>query len=195
MGLVLDRKSHEYRLDGRRLAGVTEVIEAAGMMPPMYGPADWYLGRGSAVHAATALLDEGTLDEASVDPQAAGYVDAYRAMRTTVGTDLVVQEIETSRYHETLGYAGTPDRVVRWRGRLGVLEIKCGVDAGWHAIQLASYLRLVQGAETRLTVYLQKDGKWNLDECKPQNQRADFDTFLAALTLYRWREAHGVLVA
>lgn len=171
------------------LPRVTEIIAAAGLMPKWNG-GDPYaaMERGTAVHLATAYDDEGDLDEASITPEIWPYIEAYRRFRQESGVHILAIEREVR--DETVGYVGHYDRLVRFNGADWVLDLKTGAPAPWHAIQLAAYRAAVgRMALKRGCLYLTPPS-WKLVEC---NNRADWRIFLAALTLYQWRESCNLL--
>ena len=50
---TFDAETHEYRIGGRKVVGVTTVLND---LIPGYRASDWYLQRGRAVHAAAAMI-------------------------------------------------------------------------------------------------------------------------------------------
>lgn len=187
---------HTYWLGSRRLPSVSEVIAplspfANGSIPSRH--LDAARLRGSAVHLACQLDDERDLEEASLDPWLQPYVVAWRDFRRLWVGELLA--IERPLADATRGFAGTPDRIARSReGRLVVVDIKTGDSAPVHAIQLAAYAELARaefeaGARRvqRLVVRLMPDGKFSLIEHKTGS---DWNVFLAALSLWKWRESH-----
>jgi hypothetical protein len=86
MNLLFDVETHSYFVDGRRVPSVTQRLQAAGLSPDYGGVNPIVLEhareRGIHVEACCQLFSEGTLDEASVHPEAQPYVDAFkRAVR------------------------------------------------------------------------------------------------------------------
>lgn len=167
---------------GRVYPSVTQIIKDAGMMG--FLPSDpWYMERGTAVHEATALFDQGRLDYDALDPRIRGYVDAWALF--TVDTDFGPAFIETSFVHTEYGYAGTLDR--------NGLDIKTGAYCPWHALQAAAYARL-SGEECKIwrTVYLSDDGRYVLRVYSVRELWAAWNVFLAALSIYNWKKGNGI---
>ncbi len=187
--LTFNKDTHVYRWNGRHVPSVTQVIHESGCSRFMFKESWWYMSRGAAVHEAAELWDRDDLKESSVDPQIAGYLAAYRQFRQFTKGELEIIEIEQPGYH-VRGYAGTPDRVVLWRGQRGILDLKTGTPAKWHALQTAAYLPLVPEATVRLALYLGADGRstFNVHE-----DRADFPVFASALAVWQWKERNGLL--
>jgi hypothetical protein len=177
---------HTYRLDGVVLPSVTHTLEAAGIIPPYNGD-PWFGDRGTAVHTATWLDDQGLLDEATVDPRIVGHVEAWRRYRRDSGFTPVGGEAPMA--HPLYRYAGTPDR---WDAHL-LIDIKTGKDAPWHILQRAAYRELLKQAGVKikrdLCVYLAGDGRYTTS--KASSQPINLAVFLAALTLNQWKEHHG----
>lgn len=96
---------------------------------------------GTALHRLAERLDRGeTLD--AVPPDYRADIDAYRQ----VTAEFKHEHIEEMLVHDEFQVAGTPDRLVRWRGDLVVFDIKTGsieYGMGKIAMQLALYSRSV----------------------------------------------------
>jgi hypothetical protein len=142
---------------------------------------------------ATALVDDRDLDRSTVDPSIRGSVEAYERFLAEMEPKIIATEEPVE--HDAYRYCGTLDRrvllyptrdavCVNWR--IGVLDIKRGGPAPWHAIQLSAYARCFAGPHARWNLYLGDDGRYRLVERKGRN---DWNVFKAALTLYHWREA------
>jgi hypothetical protein len=120
-----DPSDHSYYLGDRRLIGVSEAIQTAGLKdfsridPTVLERAEQ---RGTAVHAACHYLDDGDLNWATVSPEIEPYVRAWERFKKETGVELL--EIEKPRYHATLGFAGTPDSVVNLYPHKGIIDLK-----------------------------------------------------------------------
>lgn len=92
---------------------------------------------GTALHSFTERVDRG--QPVGIIPDAyKADVDAYRAATA----ELYPLCIETFTVHDGLKIGGTPDRVVRFRGRAYIADVKTGsveYGAGKIAMQLAVY--------------------------------------------------------
>lgn len=184
---TFDAEAHEYRLDGRSLVSVTQVLDLAGLSG---GP--WPEGasaRGTAVHLATEYDDMGDLDESSLDPAIAGYLDAWRRFVRESRFDASL--IEHRAYHQTHLYAGTIDRVGHFGdGKPVVLDIKSGVEHPSHSLQLAAYAFLLDEPMRyeRMAVYLRPDGSYRLLRFDRLKLASDFTLFVSALNITRWKQ-------
>jgi hypothetical protein len=95
------------------------------------------MDRGTALHVATEYDDEGTLDESSVDPNAAPHLCGWRRFKRESGIEILARE--QFFYCDDLDYAGQIDVDCALNGVTGILDIKTGQRYRWHAVQLAAY--------------------------------------------------------
>lgn len=187
---------HSYWLGDGRLPAVSDIIAPLdgfrnGAIPGRY--LEEARARGTAVHRACELDDEGDLDERSVDASLRPYLAAWRGFSQARIAEMLAieQPLASKRYH----YAGTPDRVARLvTDHLAILDVKTGAPQSVHAIQTAAYAELAaehyedRGKRVkRFAVQLSGNGKFKLHEFK---DAGDFGVFLACLSVWRWREAH-----
>lgn len=181
--IELDRDTHTY---SPNLPSVTTILKSAGLIDTAFYTEDGRK-RGSAVHLACELLDQNDLDESTVDPQIAGYLDAYRNFR---GTSMWEWDwIEAPLMDKTRMYCGTPDRfLVHKPHRL--LDIKTGAFQRWHPIQAAAYVNCLDDpfSYSRYGLYLQNDGKFSLREFPRTEYMSDLAIFQSALNIYYWKE-------
>ncbi len=181
--LTFDAAAHRYSLDGKVLPSVTQVLEDVGIID--YSGIPWdtrqmALTRGSNVHLATQLDDEGDLDEESAG-DLMGYVQAWRAARAHLKLDRF-DHIERRMAHTQFLFAGTTDREV---GNV-IVDLKTNEAPWWVRIQLAAYQCLAEhnGAESvtrRIAVELHPDCTFKIFEFGAREYRDDLQTFLAAL--------------
>lgn len=161
---------------------VTEIIKAADLMPD-YSPSDaeWYMNRGSMIHLATELHDRGTLDESTVDHQIYGYLESWKKLNLKYLQD----EIEIKLYDPIYQYCGTLDR---FNG-----DIKSGVPAKWHKLQLGAYYGLLKAnnfvtPNCMYAWYLQEDGSIpKIVKYSIQELRDALKIFQCALAVVRWK--------
>lgn len=189
--LSFDEATHTYRWDGVVVPSVTTILRIlddsalSRVSPDVLAAA---AGRGTAVHKATELDDEGTLDESSVDPAIAPYLEAWRRYRADTGLEPIA--VEQRVYHNQHRYAGTFDRVAMLDGQRVIVDIKSGTAWPSHGPQTAAYAyawERMHGKKIdgRIVVYLASDGQYRADRHGNQN---DWATFVAALTIYRFKE-------
>lgn len=186
-----DPSDHSYYLGDRRLIGVSEAIQAAGLKDfSRIEPAVLELARqrGTAVHAACHYLDDGDLNWATVSPEIEPYVLAWERFKADTG--LIITHMEHPRYHATLGFAGTPDRLVTLGGHNGTLDLKTYKPDDVVGVQLAAYSLLAFGPQQvyetpkRWGIELKEDGKYGLRE---YTDRGDEAVFMACLTIAKFK--------
>lgn len=145
MVVTFESDGHQYTIDGRPVPSVTQVLSTVGVIE--YRGYDHGYGRerGTAVHHATALDDEGDLDEDALDDRVRPYLAAWRAFRAETGFQpSLIEEVMGC----ALGFCGTPDRIGVWDRHPGevVLELKTGSTPWWVGLQLAGYEQCYQFA-------------------------------------------------
>lgn len=186
-----DQSDHSYYLGEKRLIGVSEAIQTAGLKdfskiaPDVLEHARQ---RGTAVHAACHYLDDGDLNWDTVAQEIDPYLRAWERFKADTG--VVINETEHPRYHATLGFAGTPDRVVTIGGKKGILDLKTYRPDDVAGVQLAAYSYLSFGPQPSFDVpkrwglWLKDDGKYSLTE---YDDRGDEAVFMACLTIAKFK--------
>ena len=185
--LTLDPKTHTYRLDGVEIPGVNKILEALGIKDTR-----WYTeeacARGKAVHDAIQYLVEDDLDEASVAPEIAPYVDAFRLFLKESGFQ--VQEAEIRLSSRPVSYAGTADLIGRFELGPCLVEIKTGSTPPWAKLQAAAYALCFTVPPQRFLLELRKNGTYRLRECSDPD---DYGIWLACLRVYGLLRDYGRL--
>lgn len=186
--LAFDEARHEYRLDGKPLPSVTQVLSILqdfGAVPAevLERSAEF----GTHVHQAVHLFNEGTLDEDALDPALVPYLSDWK--KFLADTAATVQLSELRLADGKLGFAGTLDTVVKMVASPVLIDIKTGQVPRTVGPQLAAYQYLLKsnnyGAiRRRLCVQLTGEG-YRLHERKDP---ADWSVFQSALNIYRWRQ-------
>jgi len=182
--IVFNNEGHIYTVDGTDTPSVTTIIKACGLIDTTWFN-DTATTRGKYVHKATELLDQDDLDEASLDPVIAPYVDAYKRFKDETG--FCINDIEKIVYNATYGYIGTLDRTGIFPNDKirSLIDIKTGQPAKWHGVQLAAYALCLDGVVNRYGLYLNDTGTYKLERYK---DRHDMNVWLACLTIYKWRQ-------
>jgi hypothetical protein len=188
-----DPSDHSYYLGDRRLIGVSEAIQTAGLKdfsridPTVLERAQQ---RGTAVHSACQYLDEGDLDWATVSPEIEPYVRAWERFKKETGVELL--GIEKPLFHATLGFAGTPDRVVNLYPHKGIIDLKTYAPDAVTGIQLAGYSYLELGQQSPLDapkrwgLWLKDDGRYSLTQ---YTDRGDEAVFMSCLTIAKFKRS------
>lgn len=180
--LRLDEE-HRYWLGEKRIPGVTEILDACGLISE-FAKSETAALWGSLVHKACALLLLGKLDWSSVDPRILGKVLAYQKFLEENPVEPI--EVETAHYHKDYLYAGTPDALVKHK-KLGqfLYDLKTGAPLKYHAWQTAGYAGFFPGLIKRATLFLYDDERYNL---RFHNNGADWKQFISALNVCRMKE-------
>jgi len=186
--LTFDAEKHEYRLDGVRLPSVTQIIADAGLYGNTSYFTDYSRDRGSFVHQIIEWHLSQELDEATIDPVLMPYFEAWKRFEaeSSYVSDSCEEQLASSRYR----YAGTIDHIGHLNGYFCIIDVKSGAPTPATGIQLAGYENLlkVKGAK-RFALHLKDDGNYKLIEYKDSNDR---NVFLAALSLYYWKQNNNV---
>jgi hypothetical protein len=185
--LTFEESAHLYRFNGHIVPSVTTILQDCGIIDYSHLPdsvREIALLRGRAVHAATHFDDENDLAIDRVHPMVLPYLAAWRLFREQTG--FIPDLIEHRGFHQTYRYAGTLDR----KGRIGnaavMLDIKTNAAPWWTCIQVAAYAAFFENPRTyrRVAVELHVDGTYRLYEFPCGEWHADFQVFLAALSVY-----------
>lgn len=107
--LRFDEEAHQYFWDGKRVPGVSEMLQKVGLCKDYTGIDPFYAARGSALHKCIELYLLGNLDESSIDPNVQPYFDGFLAYWDKHKHK--PKAIETPTYSEEWKFAGTPDLV------------------------------------------------------------------------------------
>jgi len=187
--ITFDEASHTYRDAGGVVPGVTSILRPLsnfdGINPAVLA-AKADLGR--RVHTACEFDDDGDLDEETVQDDVAPYLRAYRAFRRQTGAAVVLNEVRV--FDRSMRYAGTLDRVMDLNGARWLVDLKTCISTPIAVgPQTAAYLRaLADPAVThRAALRLRPDGTYRFE---PLTGADDWSTFLACLTLLRFKESH-----
>ena len=181
-------EDHSYWLDGRRLESVTEILERSGISDYRWSNEE-AMERGTFVHTASEMIDRGALDWESLDPVLVPYCTAYQRFMEDFQPEIILSELPL--YHPQHLFAGKMDRVVIMNAGTVLIDLKTGVPNRSTAIQLSAYRELVKAngyaTPTKcFSLHLRDDGAYRLNEI--EDHRRNFNVFLAALTVVRWRK-------
>lgn len=103
--LQFDEQTHTYRIDGRLVPSVTQVIR--DVLPTWQGGTEWDMQRGRAVHACAAMIARG--EEFEHDPAITGQVEACG--RFFAELRVMPYVVEKAVYSSKYQYAGTLDLI------------------------------------------------------------------------------------
>lgn len=181
--LTFDAETHTYRIGGQIVPSVTQVLSALNdfsrISPEVLENAR---ALGTAVHRAIELDCAGDLDDASLHPDVAERVEAWRKFRFGCGFRPAGNEVRV--YSGRYGYAGTLDLF----GSMGrdqiVIDIKATAalpeTAGMQTAAYAQALRETAGCGPvrRGVLHLAAGGRWSFI---PLCRQLDLTDFLALL--------------
>lgn len=195
--LSFDPERHVYTLGDRRLPSVTQILAEANVAD---FKAPWFsadvLERGTFVHQAILLDNEGDLNEDTLDPELVPHVAGWRAFRRDTGC--VIEQWERPVCDPILGYAGTLDGIVRFTERGFERRVLIDIKRAFYPSagpQTAAYRRCALKfyeqpvSLQRAIVELPGDGTYRYH---PLSEHArDEAIFMSALHIVNWRRAHG----
>lgn len=197
--LHFDPDNHRYQLDGHPVPHVTEIL--ARVVGAGWQADDWYVHRGTAVHAAARLLCEGRLDWASVDPRIEGRVRAVQAFLDDYHVDVSTRRLEMLVASRRYQFAGTLDLyaagdrmntggdiVIDWKGSL-CPQARLQLAAYAIAAEETFRVRITTG----MVVELHDDASYRVDPIMSKHDlRIASNLFLACLSVYGFIEKHNI---
>ena len=177
------------------LPSVTHILKEVGLGPEFdfVDPVTLEAAclRGTAVHEAIEAHAYGYLDEATLSPIAAPYLDGYKKFLSESGHEPIATEIEV--IHPSWGYIGHLDRVGWLIGKRAILDFKTpeSLDLKPAGYQLALY-RLAwnaqhpdQPVDVIGVLQLKSDGTYRFHDLNPAVYE---QVALAAVIVYRARK-------
>jgi hypothetical protein len=196
MPLEFREEGHVYLLDGVVIPHVTGVLAPLESYFGVPASALEYASeRGKLVHLATQMLDEGDLDEDSIDPVIAPFLAAYRQFKADAAPEW--EGIEERVLNEDHHYAGTLDRRGVLRAIKGsprvIVDLKCVAQLSpATGVQLSAYSAAVPDKKKyrRFALQLKPNATYRLKEYK---EPSDWPIFLSLLSLRNWKARHGKL--
>lgn len=191
---------YEYRLGEVDLFSVSQIRKVAH--DPFQGIPETVLEvarqRGTRLHRRfwrVLAAKGGLMDWPQPIPGLEGYcasMDEW-AVRSLVLPVL----IEQPSWSLKLGYAGTPDGLVRLGAKqaLTIIDLKTGQPTVTDPMQLLGYHKMegYEGATALLDLYIQADGSWAVEKpVTPAMKVMQWSWFLSALGVLQSRANHGV---
>ncbi len=150
--------------------------------------------RGTAVHESCQLWDENDLDEESLDPRIAPYLDGWKSFRKDTGFE--PEHIEVAIHNSPYNYAGRIDRIGKVSsGKTFLVDIKTGSgDYGngkkgrVAGMQMAAYSAAWgdNTIDSRIIVQLQPTGKYKIYQ---KDDRSFWNDFKICLYFYKLKES------
>jgi len=176
MKIDFDQETHTYRVDGRKVDSVTQILKQEGFIDSR-----WYkpsgTNRGSMVHELTEQMDRGTLKADHLHgSEVYPYLLAWEKFKEDIGC---ITFINVEYPVATGNYAGTLDRIAVVNHENWLIDIKTGSHELWHGLQLAAYemaIKATMGIEIdkRRVVHLKNTGKYSI--CSKDRKIGDYDS-------------------
>lgn len=201
--LTFDEFRHKYAWNGQDVPGVTSILKP--LIDLSHVPPDRLekaRQEGKAIHSMVEMDCAGTLDVEGLPEWMKPVYGAWSEFREISGFEPLANEMRV--YHRQMRYAGTFDllcvvpRCNGWQGRTALLDLKRSLYGGpVVGLQLAAYEEAAksQGVTTgvprirRGALVLSPAGKFEL---VPYDDKTDYLTFLALLTVERFRRRHNL---
>ena len=166
-----DPLAHEYTLNGVKLQSVSDFVSPLSSLPeddPFLEMAiEIAAERGTTCHRLIEMLLTGESVEGEYPSEYEGHMDAVRVFLSEHEIEPIA--IETPRYCEALGLAGTPDLECIFDGQHAILDYKfvASVDKARVAGQLNAYRKILESGydvypEALYVVQFMADGKYRL---------------------------------
>jgi hypothetical protein len=179
--------SHEYRIGGKVVPSVTQVLVSSGVIETRW-MRESARQRGELVHMAVQYFAENDLDESSLAPEVKPYLKAFK--RFVSDTGFQIKHSEKIVHSETYMYCGRIDLAGELSKRNVMIDIKTNHIPTWVNLQVAAYRRA--GDECKLKTFagfglaLKADGTYRLRECK--DFVWDLKRFLDLLRQHGWKD-------
>lgn len=183
---------HQYFIGNRELVPTTRALEIEGFVTGQRWFTDASRIRGTQVHDACLLDDQGLLDEDALYPSLRGYVEAERKAKRELGITCF-DHAELALGCPILGVGGKLDAFVR--GLL--IDRKTGDEAVSHPFQTALYALLAERNGLvlsarrieRCCLYLNADGTYRFEWHRDVN---DLRLAKSVAEVAVYKVAHGL---
>lgn len=189
MSFTFDVEKHEYRLQGKVLPSVTQVLAIVNDFDRIpRAILEHARERGECLHRAVNLYNRDDLEFESLDNDTSA--DVYAWARFLRESGAVVIASESPVYHEQFGYAGTPDVVLDWNGRVVIPDLKSTYSVprtvGSQTAAYAEAYRHMHGGRRpeRYCIHI-KDGNYTAHK---RNDPADWALFQSCLNVHKFME-------
>jgi hypothetical protein len=187
-----DAEKHEYRIDGRIVPSVTQVIQGVFGSSPWWS--EYHAEVGTALHGACHILNSGQeIDPASIDDAIAGRLAGYRKFLKDLNPFVLYAEHQV--YSGRNQFAGTIDMILESNSVVTLADIK----SSYHPtakIQLGGYKILLDDAKIKIynavIVELHKSGEYKLHWLNSRELALAGNQFLAALSIYNFKKTNNI---
>lgn len=176
MKVEFDSLKHEYKINGVKVPGMTEILgtdpEVFNMAARRKGlPENYYADRGTAIHLMIEM-NEKSQNNIFQNHSYYGYLQAWQKFKSDNKIEILAMEMIVAS--EKLMLAGTLDVLCMMNGAKWILDIKSGAYAESHEIQVSGYKKLYED-DPRIEdkpvdrlggVYLRSNGNYSFKEFK-----------------------------
>lgn len=199
--LVFTEETHTYRVRGKVVPSVTQILQAAGMMPWLDAvPPDALrraCARGTRVHNSAEKINRGDPTWADdLTNEDAPYINGYFAWLDDTGFKVDRRSIEKQFFNQTWGYAGRIDFEGNdQKQRRLLVDIKSGGFDPAARLQTAAYLHRkddIPAGKRRLVLQLRKDGTYRAHPLPIKESLTDWQGFKTCLSLWNLKQLHGI---
>jgi hypothetical protein len=176
---------HEYRVDGRRVDSVTQILKA--VYPNVYGDIPAHVLHrkaqlGTAAHKVIELELQNRLDYATIHPEVRPYFESWLLWWNSLVAPEPV-DIEQRFYVSPLDYTGTRDFNGLIDGNHWIIDWKCTAsEVGTHRLQLAGYSWPPICNQRRGSLYLQSNG--SMAKLVEYTDEQDFHDWLSTVRVF-----------
>lgn len=184
-GLTFDQDNHEYKLDGRVIPSVTQVLSKLNITDSSHYPENGEAAkRGSDIHKEIELYLDGMIMEENLEWP--GYVQSAVEFLKDAGLSKIESEC---RFHDG-NVAGTADLLAVKIGEDGsqgyVIDWKTGGKQDAHKLQVAMYAAIT-GVRSGVVVYLN-----GTDYKAIEVSYEDIEVAKGLLRLWKWISVNNV---
>jgi hypothetical protein len=196
--LEFDPEKHEYRHRGKFIPSVTQIIK------PLYnyGKVNQEVmavaaDRGKRAHAMTEKIDAGESEQPDFD--IIGHIESYQAWLGKYKPEII--KSEERMMHAGYDYAGTPDRIVRIKGKVYAVDLKTtAYIMPQHGVQVAAYCMLADVNISEhsnaikpigMTVRLTDEGLPEVKIYSALEDRMNRNIFMSCLNIWKWKQENN----
>jgi CRISPR/Cas system-associated exonuclease Cas4 (RecB family) len=160
--MIYDPGLHEYSENGKKILSVTQVLQRAGIINSRFFTQE-SRDRGSAAHKLCERYANGIrIDEIGRTIETLEYCNAFSSWMRNTRAYAITTECRIDKTIDGMRYAGTYDLLAEVGGKRVLIDIKTGVKAASHKIQLAAYALAVDPDKIG-ALYIKASGKYQLE--------------------------------
>lgn len=179
---TFDEEKHVGYYNGVPIKSVTTVLQQEGLVDTTYFT-EYGRVKGTYLHKAVLLDNNGTLDEDTVDDAIRGRLEAARRFKADTEFEIIEQEVR--HFNKMYMITGKPDLVARLYGKPSIIDYKPWNLQWYTRYQLGGYELFFDTHMRRYALRLGDDGRYQLH---PYTDWTDKQGFLAILATNRIKE-------